>query len=59
MIVLIHSFFEQILGGGGFVTKSCPTLMSPWTIACQAHLSMGFFQERILEWVAVSFTHRY
>ena len=25
-----------------------------WTEACQAPLSMGFFQARILEWVAIS-----
>ena len=24
------------------VTKLCPTLMTPWTIACQAPLPMGF-----------------
>ena len=29
-------------GGGGLVTKSCPTLVTPWTVACQAPLSMGF-----------------
>ena len=29
-------------GGGGLVTKSCPTLVIPWTAACQAPLSMGF-----------------
>ena len=29
-------------GGGGLVTKSCPTLVTPWTIAHQAPLSMGF-----------------
>ena len=28
--------------GGGLATKSCPTLGIPWTIACQAPLSMGF-----------------
>ena len=29
---------------------------TPWTVACQAPLSMGFpKQERILEWVAISF----
>ena len=28
--------------GGGLVTKSCPTLLNPWTVACQALLSMGF-----------------
>ena len=27
---------------GGAVTKSCPTLLIPWTIAHQAPLSMGF-----------------
>ena len=25
----------------------------PWTIACQAPLSIGFFQARILEWLAM------
>ena len=25
-----------------------------WTVACQSPLSMGFFQGRILEWVAIS-----
>ena len=29
---------------------------TPWTGACQAPPSMGFFQSRILEWVAVSFS---
>ena len=28
--------------GGGLVTKSCLTLATPWTAACQAPLSMGF-----------------
>ena len=27
---------------------------TPWTVAHQAHLSMGFFQARILEWVAIA-----
>ena len=30
--------------------------MNPWIVACQAPLSMGFFQARILEWVAISFS---
>ena len=30
---------------GGLVAKSCPTLMTPWTVACQAPLSMGFFRQ--------------
>ena len=29
-------------GGGGLVTKLCLTLATPWTIARQAPLSMGF-----------------
>ena len=32
-------------GGGGLVDKSCPTLAIPWTVACQAPLSMGFFRQ--------------
>ena len=30
------------------------SFVTPWTVARQAHLSMGFFQARILEWVAIS-----
>ena len=30
---------------GGLVTKSCPTLVIPWTVACQAPLSMGFSRQ--------------
>ena len=32
-------------GGGGLVAKLCPTLASPWTIACQALLSMRFSRQ--------------
>ena len=32
-------------GGGGLVAKSCLTLVTPWTIAHQAHLSMGFSKQ--------------
>ena len=28
--------------GGGLVTKSCSTLVTPWTVALQAPLSIGF-----------------
>ena len=27
--------------------------VTPWTVACQAPLSMGILQARILEWVAM------
>ena len=32
-------------GGGGLVTKLCPTLPAPWTVACQAPLSLGFSRQ--------------
>ena len=28
--------------GGGLITKSCPTLVTPWIVACQIPMSMGF-----------------
>ena len=31
--------------GGGFITKLCLTLETPWTVACQAPLSMGFSRQ--------------
>ena len=31
--------------GGGLVAKSCPTLATPWTVAHQAPLSMGFSRQ--------------
>ena len=32
-------------GGGGLVAKSCLTLVTPWTVARQASLSMGFSRQ--------------
>ena len=32
-------------GGGGLVAKSCPTLVTLWTVAHQAPLSMGFSRQ--------------
>ena len=32
-------------GDGGLVAKSRPTLATPWTVACQAPLSMGFSRQ--------------
>ena len=50
---LITSFaFDN--GGGGLVAKSCPTFVTPWTVACQAPLSMRFslgpLEKRIQEY---------
>ena len=32
-------------GGGGLVTKSCLTLATPWTVALQAPLPVGFSRQ--------------
>ena len=32
-------------GGGGLLAKSCLTLATPWTVNCQAPLSMGFSRQ--------------
>ena len=32
-------------GGGGLVAKSYPTLVTPWTVARQAPLSIGFSRQ--------------
>ena len=32
-------------GGGGLFAKSCPTLATPWTVAHQAPLSVGFSRQ--------------
>ena len=43
-VYLITSFaFDN--GGGGLVAKSCPTLVTPWTVACQAPPSMRFSRQ--------------
>ena len=38
------------------VTQSCQILCNPWTVACQAPLSMGIFWVKILEGVAMPFS---
>ena len=35
------------------VAQSCLTFVIPWTVACQAPLSMGVLQARMLEGIAV------
>ena len=45
-------------GHGGLV-KSHMTLATPWTVAHQAPLSMEFPRQKILEWIAISFSRRY
>ena len=48
--VLTYLALERI-HKSGLVTKLCPTLVTIWTVAHQAPLSMGFPRARILEWV--------
>ena len=38
------------------VTQSCPTFLTPKTVAHQALLSILVLQARILEWVVISFS---
>ena len=37
--------YRESFGGCGLVAQSCPTLDTPWTIACQVSLSMGFSRQ--------------
>ena len=37
---------QTLGGGGGLVAKSCLTLVTPWTVACQAPLSMEFSRQQ-------------
>ena len=36
---------SEVTCGGGLVAKLCPTLATPWTVACQAPLSIGFSRQ--------------
>ena len=39
------STHNNLYPGGGLVAKSCPNLVTLWTVACQAPLSMGFSRQ--------------
>ena len=41
------------VGGGSSVAKWCPALATPWTVACQAPLSMGFSKQEY--WTGLPF----
>ena len=41
----LFSSLSSPLGGGCLVAKLCPTLVTPWTVAPQAPLSMGFSRQ--------------
>ena len=44
--ILVHLMIVFLLDfGGGLVAKSCPPLVTAWTVAHQAPLSMGFSRQ--------------
>ena len=45
------NYFVVIFGGGGLVAKSYLTLATPWTVSCQAHLSMEFSSQEYWSWL--------
>ena len=49
-------FSNCFKNGGGLVTKSCPTLETPWTVACQAPLSMEFSRQEYWSGLPFSFS---
>ena len=36
---------SPVVNGGGLVTKSCPTLATPWAVVCQAPQPIGFSRQ--------------
>ena len=55
LCVYHHYKFQNIIGGGGgLVTKSCPTPVTTWKVAHQAPLSMGFLRQEY--WNGLSFS---
>ena len=42
---IIKNYCQWVCDGGGLVTKSCPTIATPWTVAHQAPLSIGFSRQ--------------
>ena len=43
---LLTSHPLTVLSGGGLVTKLCLTLVTPWTVASEVPLSMGFSRQK-------------
>ena len=47
IIPILQLKSTSFVGGGGLVAKSCPTLETPWTVARQAPLSVGFSRQEL------------
>ena len=45
MSLVVTAAITLLIGGGGLVAKLCLTLAPPWTVDCQAPLSMGFSRQ--------------
>ena len=45
LLIFMKGLLYGDAGGGGLVAKSCLTLATPWTVAHQAPLSMGFSRQ--------------
>ena len=43
-----HTYTHSYLFGGGLVTRSYPTIVTPWTVAHQDPLFMGFPRQEYL-----------
>ena len=50
-LAFLSSIFPKMVtskfwvGGGGLVAKSCPSLLTPWTIACHSPLTVEFSRQ--------------
>ena len=54
ILMKLLDLFLKSAGGGGLVTKSCPTLATPWAVAHRAPLSMGFSRQEYWSGFAIS-----
>ena len=48
-IVMGKCISVHLSSNGGLIAKSCPTLVTPWTVDCKAPLSMGFSRQEYME----------
>ena len=52
-------FSKEDIQMAGLVTKSCPTLETPWARKVPGSSVHGILQAKILEWVAISSPYRW
>ena len=56
VVSLREEYALELFGGGGLVTKSCPTFCDPMDYSLPGFSVHGIAQARILEWVDISFS---